>query len=428
MPFFHIIKHLISIGIDKVFLVWYHKRKGQRQMFEILKTMIVRFFKKLILWLLFWVLIVYTFIYVAIPFFKWLEVANRYTIPKYSSELTEEEHFIEISNRAEEIVGKHLEQDDNSSPEYVVEMIYNFKDQPQFFAVKFSGGKGVLGAIIKDEYYILAVEKADRDIFWENVGNPQIKKYYNGRKYCIYNGEFLDANCRRRYDIKLSEEQIKELKTQRNKVFVESIKTKKYCKKLNQITKFEKPTEDVYFLYKMPEYYTKLNTEQHKQNILLRAQNKFNQLNLENEYLELKVELIGSFDYKLMYFLVTFVPKDGFEELIVYDFGIIVQDEYYFLNEITYRDNQIFFEKWNVENTPKYYVSTTDFNNNDKETPCFSNQGVFVVKREDKFYKIAHQGVVFLYPDNIPKNATYVMKVKNIYNPTVTDVFTIYQT
>ena len=345
-----------------------------------------------------------------------------YIIPEYSSNKTEQEHYAEISKRAEEILCEKDEHGDSILYNYVLEMVYNFKEEPQFFAIYFSYGEGVLGAIINDEYYVLKRE-SDVEKLWKDLGDNQIKKYYNGTQYNLQDGKLLNLSNNQT----LTEEEYQKEKNKTPKIYVFDNEKLSRCKSLEEIKVFKRANQDFYQLYFLPDYATALTAEKHVENLLSRSQNKFNLLAQENNYINVKAELMPSFDNRLMYFMITYTAEDvivnGEKPPHLYDIGIIINDEYYFLYTLNSNQNIIRFKGDLVETEQKYYHNNSRFNEDGYEY-C----GIYAIKENNDFYEFS-TGVklkVDLSRQNIRE--CYSAKVKNIYNPVVTDAFTVYQT
>lgn len=343
-----------------------------------------------------------------------------YVLPEYSSEKTQAEHLLEINKRAEQMLCEKYEHGISLTYTYVAETVYNFKDQPQFFAVWFSYGKGVVGAVIDDEYYIMESNNADTvDGFWKGLGDTNVKKYYDGYKYSLIDGKVINLNG----NLVLDENELKEKKEQPEEIHLSN--NNRVCESLEEAVKFCRKNQDAYYLYVLPDYATNLTEEQHKQNILSRAENKFNVLYEEEDYLSVKAELMPSLDGKQMYFMVTFTPSDiifyGETKPYIYQTGIIINDEYYWLCDISGKDNVVYFKENSVEDAQKYYSNYCDFDQWD-----YKYGGQYFVKEGEDFYLIRSDGKIKDNKDY--RERYYSVKVKDVYNPTVTDAFTVYRT
>lgn len=360
-----------------------------------------------------------------IIFFKARSCYNEskwYVLPEYSSEKTQAEHLLEINKRAEQMLCEESGYGEFFMYTYVAETVYNFKDQPQFFAVWFSYGKGIVGAVIDDEYYIVEEysNKDTADGFWKGLGDTNVKKYYDGSRYSLLDGKVINID---NGNSVLDENQLKEKREQTKEIHI--YYNYKVCESLEEVPKYCRKNQDAYYLYVLPDYVTNLTEEQHKQNILSRAENKFNVLYEEEDYLSVNAELMPSVDGKQMYFMVTFTPSDvifyGETKPYIYQTGIIINDEYYWLCDISGKDNLVYFKENSVEDAQKYYSNYCDFYQWD-----YKYGGQYFVKEGEDLYKINSNGKI-KYDSNLDRSC-YSVKVKDVYNPTVTDAFTVYGT
>lgn len=378
--------------------------------------------KRVLIIILSLLLIYLAFIHIGLPIYSCYKESKYYVIPEYVSSKTEEEHFAEISKRADEILCEQYGHGDSVLYDYVLEMVYNFKEEPQFFVIYFSYGEGVFGAVINDEYYVLSRE-GDIDNLWKDLGNTQSRKYYNGTKYNLKDGKLLNLG----NNTTLTEEEYQSIKNKTPKIYVFDSENLQRYESLEDMEIFKRADDDFYQLYFLPDYSSSLTEEVHKQKILSRSQNKFNELATESNYINVKAELMPSFDNRLMYFMVTYTAEDvivnGEKLPNLYDVGIIINDEYYLLYSLSSKDNLIHIKENNAETEQKYYGNPCVFNQEDYKL-C----GVYAVKESDEFYQLTKMGKVKMTSNLIPTKNYYSVKVKNIYNPTVADAFTVYQT
>lgn len=339
-----------------------------------------------------------------------------YQIPEYVSSKTEEEHYTEICRRAETILCEkdYLPKEGG----YAVEMVYNFSEQPQFFAVVYFNGNGYLGAIINDDYYKVQqiYDVSTSADFWKDIGNNQSKKYYDGEKYYRINDDFYDLQGNL-----LDQQAIETKKTENQK-----IELKGYYR-LEIVPKFRGVFGDCY-RYVLPEDNSQLTDIQHKENIKVRAQKKLDQLNSEGRgYLSVTVEIMKSFNEKYKYFLVTYVSSKstfrGNKQPHVYDLGIILNDQYYYLNTTRITSDKTFFDQHEVLNQEKYFGIMGNFHLNSSMAETLL---VVAVKKDGKFYRLKFDGLSYLPEEDTSNLNKQVFLAEGVYNSTLIDTLDVY--
>jgi hypothetical protein len=131
------------------------------------------------------------------PYIRYLvDKEDGMKIPEFHTNLTNEEHLKNIQELAEKRY--------RWASRIYVDLLYNYKDEPQFFLVEYEYS-AIVGIIIEDKYYIMINQPEGYEKYESgNIDNKEYRFYnnspledisaYENKKYLCYNLIFFEED------------------------------------------------------------------------------------------------------------------------------------------------------------------------------------------------------------------------------------------